>query len=203
MPTSPAVSTATDTEETDRGNQILAAANECFIQLGIARTSVQDVARMANVSRGTVYRYFGDRTVLIEAAIEYGAQKHYRLMEAAMSQKRTLAEQMGAMAEAHALVLLEHRTRNRLMSDDSELMRHLIADGDSAVRRSTQFLIPYVRDAQQRGEVGAAVDVEAASEWLARIVYSFSTVNEALTFDMSNPETVRRYVEKFAVNGLR
>ena len=53
------------------------------------------------------------------------------------------------------------------------------------------------------GEVGAAVDVEAASEWLARIVYSFSTVNEALTFDMSNPETVRRYVEKFAVNGLR
>jgi len=28
-------------------------------------------------------------------------------------------------------------------------------------------------------------------------------VNEGLTFDMSKPATVRRYVEKFAVNGLR
>ena len=42
---------------------------------GIQRTSVQDVARMANVSRGTVYRYFEDRNVLIDAAIEFGAQE--------------------------------------------------------------------------------------------------------------------------------
>ena len=89
------------------------------------------------------------------------------------------------------------------MADDAELMRHMIADGDTAVRRSTEFLIPYVREAQQRGEVGAGIDVIAASEWLARIIYSFSTVNEAQTFNMSEPETVGAYVEKFAVNGLR
>ncbi|WP_141681169.1 TetR/AcrR family transcriptional regulator, partial [Mycobacterium malmoense] len=60
--------------EFDRRDQILEAANECFTQLGIQRTSVQDVARTANVSRGTIYRYFVDRDVLIEAAIEHGAQ---------------------------------------------------------------------------------------------------------------------------------
>jgi len=98
---------------------------------------------------------------------------------------------------------LDHRTRNRLMADDAELMRHMISDGDSAVRRSTEFLVPYVREAQKRGEVGTNVEVAAASEWLARIIYSFSTVNEAQTFDMAKPATVRRYVEKFAVNGLR
>jgi hypothetical protein len=60
-----------------------------------------------------------------------------------------------------------------------------------------------VRDARDRGEVGASVDATAASEWLARIILSFSTVNEAQTFDMSKPATVRRYVETFAINGLR
>lgn len=192
-----------DEDEFDRRDQILEAANQCFTQLGIHRTSVQDVARMANVSRGTVYRYFEDRNVLIEAAIEWGAQKFYEQVAAAMAKKATLAEKIGAMAETHAKILLDHRTRNRLMADDAELMRHMISDGDTAIRRSTAFLAPYVREAQERGEVGAGVDVTAASEWLARIIYSFSTVNKAQTFDMSKPETVRRYVEKFAINGLR
>jgi len=190
-------------DEFDRRNQILEAANECFTQLGIERTSVQDVARMGNLSRGTVYRYFEDRNVLIDAAIEFGAQRFYREVATAMAEKTTLAEQVGAMAETNARILLDHRTRNRLMADDAELMRHMISDGGTAVRRITEFLVPYVRDAQDRGEIGASVDVTGASEWLARIIYSFATVNEAQTFTMSQPDTVRRYVETFAINGLR
>jgi AcrR family transcriptional regulator len=190
-------------DEFDRRDQILDAANECFTQLGIQRTSVQDVARMAKVSRGTIYRYFVDRDVLIAAAIEHGAQRFYREVAAAMENKTTLAEKLGAMAETNAKILLEHRTRNRLMADDAELMRHMVSDGDSAVRRTTKFLEPYVREAQKRGEVGAGVNVTAASEWLARIIYSFSTVNQGLSFDMTKPKTVRDYVEKFAINGLR
>lgn len=203
MATSRATADVEEQDELDRRDQILEAANQCFTQLGIQRTSVQDVARMASVSRGTVYRYFEDRNILIDAAIEFGAQKFYRLVAAAMAKKSTLAEKLGAMAETHATILLDHRTRNRLMADDAELMRHMISDGDSAVRRSTQFLLPYVQEAKKKGEVGSGVDVTAASEWLARIIYSFSTVNEAQTFDMSKPDTVRKYVEKFAVNGLR
>ena len=80
-------------DEFDARDQILEAANECFTQLGIQRTSVQDVARMANVSRGTVYRYFEDRNVLIDAAIEFGAQRFYQQVAAAMAKKSTLAEQ--------------------------------------------------------------------------------------------------------------
>lgn len=203
MSTERATTDTVDADELDRRDQILEAANECFAHLGIQRTSVQDVARMAAVSRGTVYRYFEDRNVLIRAAIEFGAQRFYREVARAMAEKPTLAEQLGAMAEVHATTLLDHRTRNRLMADDSELMRHMVSDGDSAVRRTTTFLLPYVADAQKRGEVGNRVDVHAASEWLARIIYSFSTVNQAQTFDMGKPETVRRYVETFAVNGLR
>lgn len=203
MVTSRATSEVVEQDDPDRRAQILEAANQCFSQLGIQRTSVQDVARMAGVSRGTVYRYFEDRNVLIDAAIWFGAQKFYQQVAAAMAEESTLAAKVGAMAETHATILLGHRTRNRLMADDAELMRHLIADGDAAVRRSTEFLLPYVRDAQKRGEVGKRVDVLAASEWLARIIYSLSTVYQAQSFDMSKPATVRKYVEKFAVNGLR
>ncbi|WP_156763410.1 TetR/AcrR family transcriptional regulator, partial [Mycobacterium scrofulaceum] len=75
MLTDPVTSESAAGADVDRRDQILDAANECFAQLGIQRTSVQDVARMAKVSRGTVYRYFEDRNVLIDAAIEFGAQR--------------------------------------------------------------------------------------------------------------------------------
>ncbi|BBW99567.1 TetR family transcriptional regulator [Mycolicibacterium moriokaense] len=202
MATSPGPVEVND-EDLHTRDQILEAALLCFAQLGIQRTSIQDVANMARVARGTVYRYFEDRKVLVEAAIRLGGQKYYRTVAAAMADKQSLAEQLGAMAEAQALILLEHRTRNRLMADDAEFMRHMFSDGDSVVRRSTEFLKPYVREAQERGEVGPRVDIDEASEWLARMMHSLSTVNGAQSFDMTQPDTVGRFVETFAVNGLR
>ncbi len=203
MATSGAPAEVNDEDDFDRRDQILEAALLCFAQFGIQRTSIQDVARMARVARGTVYRYFEDRKMLVEAAIRLGGQKYYQTVAAAMAGKGTLAGQLGAMAEAQATILLDHRTRNRLMADDAEFMSYMLSDADSVVRRSTEFLVPYVREAQKRGEVARGVDVLAASEWLARLMHSLSTVNEAQAFDVSRPESVGKYVETFAVNGLR
>jgi len=209
MPTLKAVRPGTpapadlDGDDASRRTQILEAANQCFTQLGIARCSVQDVARMAGVSRGTVYRYFEDRGVLIAAAIEYAAADYHRQAAAAMDKETSLSAQIGAIAEVLTKIQLEHRTRNRLMADDTELMRLLLADGDGALRRTRDFLLPYVRAARERGEVRRDLDLESASEWLARIIQSLSTAQATLSFDMSKPKTVRSFVETFAVTGLR
>jgi AcrR family transcriptional regulator len=191
-----------DSEETRR-TQILDAAVECFVQLGIARTSVQDVARMAKVSRGTVYRYFDDRNVLIEAAVEHGAQHFLREAAAAMAKKSTLAEQVGALGEVLARTLVEHRTRNRLMGDDAALMRQMIVGGKGAARGTAHFLVPYVEAAKERGEVATDLDVTAACEWLSRMINSISTVQGSSVFDMRKPRSVGEFLEQFAVAGLR
>lgn len=183
--------------------QILAAALQCFGQLGIARTSIQDVARTAGVSRGTVYRYFDDRQVLIEAAIEHGAERYYADAAAAMEGKTTLAEQVGTMAEVVARTQLEQHTRSRLMEDDSELLVHIIGDSADSIRRTASFLLPYIEAAKLRGEIASDVDAAAASEWLARIIYSFVTVQRSEVIDVSTPKAVAGYVQRFAVAGLR
>lgn len=190
-------------EEETRRTQILDAAVECFVQLGIARTSVQDVARMARVSRGTVYRYFDDRQVLIEAAVEHGAQQFLGEAAAAMEKKSTLAEQVGALGEVLAKTLVEHRTRNRLMGDDAALMRQMIVGGKGAARGTSRFLVPYVEAAKASGEVASDLDVTAACEWLSRMINSISTVQGSSVFDMRKPRTVGEFLERFAVAGLR
>ncbi|GAA2857262.1 hypothetical protein GCM10010472_13260 [Pseudonocardia halophobica] len=45
--------------------RLVAAAEECFLAYGVQRTTMDDIAKRAGVSRPTVYRYFADRDALI------------------------------------------------------------------------------------------------------------------------------------------
>lgn len=45
----------------DARRRLLDAAEACFAQFGVAKTTVEDVAAKAKVSRATVYRYFDGR----------------------------------------------------------------------------------------------------------------------------------------------
>ena len=48
---------------------LLAAAAACVEQYGVEKTTLEDVARRAEVSRPTVYRYFKDRDDLVLAVV--------------------------------------------------------------------------------------------------------------------------------------
>ena len=47
-----------------RHEEIIAAATEVFATTGFARTKLEDVARRAKVSKGTLYRYFDSKDAL-------------------------------------------------------------------------------------------------------------------------------------------
>ena len=183
--------------------RIVVAAAECFTRLGIAKTSIQDVARLSDVSRGTVYRYFEDRQTLIEAGVEHGANQYYRDAASAMDRKDDLAAQIGAFAEVAARTQLEHRTRDRIQDGDSTLMRLVVSDRKRTLRRHADFLRAYVDAAVERGEVDDSIDVDEACEWLARIIVSLTVLQSSLTFDLKKPASVAAFVERHAVDGLR
>lgn len=48
--------------------QVLAAARGCFLTTGVAKTTMEAVARTAGVSRQTVYKHHAGRRDLVEAA---------------------------------------------------------------------------------------------------------------------------------------
>jgi len=181
--------------------KILQAALDCFMQLGIAKTSLYDVARAAEVSRGTVYRYFSERQALIDAAIELRAQKYYSDAAAKMDVRDTLGAQIGAFGEAVARNVADFQ-RHRLLEGDSMLMRLSASDRDGALRRMSHFLAPYIEAARERGEVRADADVTEASEWIARVLMSLPPMPKSSAFDIRKPKSVGKFMESFAVSGL-
>jgi len=59
-------------EERDaqRRRQILEAARASFMQLGFAKTSIDDIARRAHISRPLVYRKFKSKEAILAAVFE-------------------------------------------------------------------------------------------------------------------------------------
>lgn len=63
------------------------------------------------------------------------------------------------------------------------------------------FLAPYLSAAKLTGEVRKDLNVEAAGEWFARILFSlFSTPSS--TLDLDDPDVVARFVTEHVVRGF-
>src|SRR5450631_2342354 len=57
-------------EDSSKRRQILAGARKVFMDLGFDGASMNEIARSAGVSKGTLYVYFTDKSRLFEAIVE-------------------------------------------------------------------------------------------------------------------------------------
>lgn len=60
---------------TPKARQILEGAKSVFLERGYEGTSVEEIARRAQVSKGTIYNYFPDKQTLFAAVVHGECQK--------------------------------------------------------------------------------------------------------------------------------
>src|SRR6476660_8212590 len=56
--------------QSDRRDDILAAAERCFVRAGFHRTSMQEICAAAGMSAGNLYRYFPSKEAIIAGIAE-------------------------------------------------------------------------------------------------------------------------------------
>ena len=56
--------------DSPKARQILAGGREAFLELGYEGASVDEIARRAQVSKATLYNYFGDKRALFAAVVD-------------------------------------------------------------------------------------------------------------------------------------
>ena len=97
------------------GERILAAALAQFEDFGIRRTTMDDVARRARVSRVTVYRRFPQKERLVEAVILREAHRFFAELDAAVVRLDSVEDRI-VEGFAHTLAAArEQRLLNRLL----------------------------------------------------------------------------------------
>lgn len=86
------------TQATDTREIIIEAAYACFRKHGLRKTTIVDIARMADVARSTVYEYFRDKAAIVEACAEHEPQQFYREMSKAMDRGSSLEDKLSRAA---------------------------------------------------------------------------------------------------------
>ena len=189
-----ALSPAAETREL-----IVDSAYACFRKHGLLKTTIVDIAKMANVSRSTIYEYFSDKGAILEACAEHASEQFYREMSKAMDRGGSLEEKLSRAA------VFVTQARKVIASgkyfDEDAISLLLTKDAGVLLRECVDFLAPYLSAAKLTGEVRKDLDVEAAGEWFARILFSlFSTPSS--TRDMDDPDVVAEFVRAHAVRGF-
>ncbi len=186
--------TATDTREL-----IIESAFACFREHGLNKTTVVDIARAADVSRSTVYEYFHDKAEIVEACAESSSQRFYREMARAMGRGESLEEKL---TRAAVFVTRARRfVEPEMYFDADEVSVLLTKNAAVLLRECGEFSAPYLTAAKLTGEVRKELDVAAAGEWFARMLFSLFSTPSSM-FDMDDDEVVADFVRSHAVRGF-
>jgi AcrR family transcriptional regulator len=185
-------------------DRLIDAAEVCLRAKGIRSTTVSEVAEVAGVSRGWLYRHFPDKVTLLGAAI-------VRLNDAYWSEAHAMLERFDSIDRQIAAGIVHGRGA---YDDPGTLLMKLRVDEPeefaACAGAGVQGLVPdlavfwqrYLVAARDRGEIHPDTDIAEASEWVARALLSLATV-PGDTLDPSDADAVATYVRRYVMPGLR
>ena len=184
--------------------RLIDAAEACLRAKGIRATTVSEVAEAAGVSRGWLYRHYPDKASLLGAAIvrlnEVFWGESNRTLSAITGFEEQLAVGVRLGRSAYetpgALVM-------QLRRDEPEEFAACAGAGvQGLVPDLGRFWRPYLEAARDRGEIHPDTELDEAAEWVARVQISLGTV-PGDTLDPDDHDTVRRYMRRYVLPGLR
>ncbi len=152
--------------------RILDAAAEQFVLFGIRRSSVDDIARRANLGRMTVYRRFARKEDLVEAAIMRDVRRGVAEIEASIASLGSLEERALGGFVAMLRAVRQHPLLTRLLETEPEtVLPYLTVDGGPVIAFGRAHIVTQIEKAIAEG-AHPVMDTEALAELLTRLVHS-------------------------------
>jgi AcrR family transcriptional regulator len=180
-------------------DRIVLAAERCFAQYGVAKTTVEDVAAVAGTSRASVYRYFpGGRDEIILAALLRSAQAFLPQIPSRLRSARSVGDSIVELIVSAVSWVRTEPWREAMLT--TPLSRALSpSDAAALYAACVAFIAPYFEQARAAGLVRPQVDVDDAVEFVVRIIHSLLIVPGHV--DRSDAK-LRRYLRTFVVPAL-
>jgi AcrR family transcriptional regulator len=176
--------------------RIVAAAIEVFGTYGFSKSTVQEIAAAAHVSKPLFYRHFKNKQDVFEVVIERVFTDWHEAMTLEVAREGgTTSEALrvlfvGALEYAQARPLLNH-----LLTRDSQLLLSTGSDvWDRACAALTRLVEEILRRGVEAGEVRIDVSVEHMADLLTEInfVYTNRQLHTGMAIGLELAEDVAR-----------
>ncbi len=182
----------------DTRRRILEATYDCVARWGLAKTTVEDAARQAGLSRATVYRVFpGGRDELLTAVVAWATRNFFVSLYEQVHGAADLEEVMerGIMFAHRSIV--EHEVLQRVMQTEPDKLLPALTVESNRIRQGIAgFLEPFLA---QRG-LAEGVDAAEAADFLARMLLSYMSAPGR--WDLEDPVQVSQLVRSELLAGV-
>jgi AcrR family transcriptional regulator len=178
--------------------RVLEATYECVARYGLAKTTVEDVTRVAKVSRASIYRYFpGGRDELMNAVIAWETGRFFgRLAEAVAGAPDFASLLEEALFFAHRAIE-EHEVLQKVLQTEPELLLpQLTVESDRVLGFIRQFFVPYL----ERETLRPGMELQQAADYVSRMLLSF--ISNQGRWDLSDRRQVAELVRTELIAGI-
>ena len=178
----------------DQRQRVLSVASEVFAERGLDDVTMADIAEAADVSRATVFNYFGSKYALVESITEIVLVIYRDMLDQALADETTptadlvrrLFEDMGKGIESQRRFyrsVFREITRIQLGLDEGSVAQR--ANEETRTR-----LVLLVARGQRRGDISDDFDAETIANAVASL--SNGTITGWLYHDDSSAPLVNR-----------
>jgi AcrR family transcriptional regulator len=179
--------------------RVLDAAYEQFCRMGIRRSTMEDVARRAGVSRITVYRRFATKDALVEHVVRREFRRYFDQFLTGIGRAETVADRvvLGFVSSLRAI-------RNNpligglLAAEPDLLVPTMVNDGGRTLATVRQFVAGQLRREQRAGTVSGEVDTDLVAELMVRVSASFLAIPSHVV-DLDDDEQLAAVARRFLV----
>ncbi|HVW33295.1 MAG TPA: TetR/AcrR family transcriptional regulator [Acidimicrobiia bacterium] len=149
--------------------KVVAGALRAVARFGLAKLTVDDVAREAGISRATLYRYFPGRGAVLAAVIRSETERLQQGLDEALGEAATLAEALRAVGSFGARAFVGHEALQYLLATEpGAVLPHLCFSGaDTLLSVAADRIAPHLC------RFMGPLEARRTGEWLARIVLSY------------------------------
>ncbi len=178
--------TARSVDRTQKRDKLLEAAAKVFSERGFKRTTMAEVARRADVGKGTIYEYFDSKESLFLAVFEWFCRESLQSAAPAAREGATAGESLRAFGRGTVQVILANWELFPLtMEFWSEASQARQREGLFKVMREMyegyrEVVVEIFREGQANGEFREDLDLEALA---AMVVGAFDGMFLQYHFD--------------------
>jgi AcrR family transcriptional regulator len=178
--------------------RIVDATLTCLARQGVAKTTVDDIAREAKFSRATLYRTFpGGKDDVLEAVVDTEVARLYSALAVVMGEATDLEDVLVAGMVEAARRLSTHGAIAYLCLHEPGLIlpKLTFTDMDRILLSAGDFAAPFF------GRWLEPDQASRAAEWAVRIVLAY-VADPAPDTDLTDPEDTRALVRAFVLPGI-
>lgn len=180
-------------------SRILDAACDQFAALGVRRSTIDDVARRAGVSRITVYRRFATKDDLVEQVILREFRRYFDRFRADVRPAETPAARVVAGFVGSLRAIRGNPIIGGLLSAEPDMfVGSIMGDQGRTVAVVREFTAGQLRREQRAGLIAAEVDADMVAELMVRLCASFLAIPSRIV-DLDDEQQLTALAERYLV----